>query len=95
MHRPSIRALPQGALDGVDIAEIPRAGVLGGVDVGQLQVEHNRHGKFAGVPASPETVPALRQEGFQFLACGADVVGLCDYFRELSKALKACAHEGN
>jgi 2-keto-3-deoxy-L-rhamnonate aldolase RhmA len=46
-----------------------------------------RHGKFAGVTATPATVPMMRDEGFQFLGIGADVIGLCDYFRNLASAL--------
>jgi 4-hydroxy-2-oxoheptanedioate aldolase len=47
-----------------------------------------RHGKFAGTMASPETFLARRDEGFQFLSVGADVVGLCLYFEGLAKAME-------
>jgi 4-hydroxy-2-oxoheptanedioate aldolase len=46
-----------------------------------------RHGKFAGVLALPADIPARREEGFQFISVGADVVGLCLYFEGLAKAI--------
>ena len=46
-----------------------------------------RHGKFAGTVASPETVRDRQKEGFQFLNVCADVIGLCEYFAGIAKAL--------
>ena len=46
-----------------------------------------RHGKFAGALCSPEDLPERLKEGFRFLSVGADVVGLCEYFEGLAKAI--------
>ncbi len=43
-----------------------------------------RHGKFAGTPCTPDSFEKIREEGFQFFAVGADVIGLCGYFQELA-----------
>lgn len=43
-----------------------------------------RHGKFAGtVCGKPENAPRLIDMGYRFLNIGADVVGLCSYFKDL------------
>ncbi len=47
-----------------------------------------RHGKWAGVLASPADIPARREEGFQFISVGADVIGLCLYFEDLARAVE-------
>jgi len=47
-----------------------------------------RHGKFAGTVCGPDTIGAMRDEGFQFLSIGADVVGLLAYFDGLARAFK-------
>ena len=46
-----------------------------------------RHGKFAGVPCGPEELQERLEEGFRFLCVGADVAGLCEYFRGLAKVI--------
>lgn len=43
-----------------------------------------KHGKYAGVVDSPDMIPQRREEGFQFISVGADVVGLCAYFEGLA-----------
>lgn len=47
-----------------------------------------RYGKFAGTVCSPETFQQVMAEGFQFLAVGADVLGLNEYFADLVGELK-------
>ena len=40
-----------------------------------------------GLPVTLETVPKYLEMGARFLACGADVLGLREYYRELRKRL--------
>jgi 4-hydroxy-2-oxoheptanedioate aldolase len=48
-----------------------------------------RHGKFAGCPATPETLPQWIELGYRFFAMGADVVGLSEYCRQMMAAFRA------
>ena len=51
-----------------------------------LEVAH-AHGKFAGTVASLATVKEYVDMGFDFLNLGADVLALCDYWQNISRAL--------
>ena len=42
-----------------------------------------KHGKFAGTVGSPANLKELYDMGYRFISCGADVVGLVNYFREI------------
>ncbi|MBM3734838.1 MAG: aldolase [Acidobacteria bacterium] len=42
-----------------------------------------KHGKHWGTPSSPENAPRLLEMGARFLACGADVLGMSAYFRDI------------
>ena len=53
-----------------------------------------RHGKFAGTVASSDTLATLRAEGYRFLSVGADVLGLGQYFRDLTARLDAFRNAG-
>jgi len=44
-----------------------------------------RHGKFAGTICFVEDPQELMGEGYQLLAPGMDLVGLCDYFSDLAR----------
>ena len=44
-----------------------------------------KHDKFAGTTCRVKAVPEIRDEGFQFIAIGADVIGLCVYFEDLAR----------
>ena len=46
-----------------------------------------KHGKFAATMGTLDMIPQLQEEGFQFFAVGADVIGLCDYYRGLAETL--------
>lgn len=46
------------------------------------------HGKWAGVPASVDTAEQAVDEGFLFLAIGADVVGIAQYFQDIRAGLE-------
>lgn len=48
-----------------------------------------KHGKIAGVPAVPENIDALKDEGFLFFAGGADVVAISQYFGEMRAKYEA------
>jgi 4-hydroxy-2-oxoheptanedioate aldolase len=45
-----------------------------------------KNGKFAGTTASVANIKELRDMGYQFIACGADVLGLAEYFASVVKA---------
>jgi 4-hydroxy-2-oxoheptanedioate aldolase len=45
-----------------------------------------KHGKFAGTVGSPANIRELYDMGYRFISCGADVVGLINYFTEMNKA---------
>jgi 4-hydroxy-2-oxoheptanedioate aldolase len=47
-----------------------------------------RRGKHWGLPMSLETAPKYVQMGARFLACGADVLGLKEYYGELRRRLE-------
>ena len=47
-----------------------------------------KHGRWAGVPASAENAQQAIEEGFQFLAIGADVIALSEYFQEIRNSLE-------
>ncbi len=47
-----------------------------------------RHGKWAGVPASVDNVRQTLDEGFRFVAIGADVVGLSLYYKDIRDRLE-------
>lgn len=49
-----------------------------------------KHNRFWGLPSSPEQAPKYIEMGAQFLAGGADVVGLWNHFHKLREDLK-CA----
>ncbi len=42
-----------------------------------------KHGKFAGIPVTPGNISELTGMGYQFLALGADVLGMWDYTQGL------------
>jgi 4-hydroxy-2-oxoheptanedioate aldolase len=42
-----------------------------------------RNGKFAGTVGSPSSIPELVSLGYRFISCGADVVGLSQYCRNV------------
>jgi 4-hydroxy-2-oxoheptanedioate aldolase len=44
-----------------------------------------RHGKYAGTVASCDSLAATVALGYQFVCVGADVVGLSDYYRRITK----------
>lgn len=48
-----------------------------------------KHGKHWGLPVTAETVAEHIKMGARFLACGADVLGLKDYYSELRNRLEA------
>jgi 4-hydroxy-2-oxoheptanedioate aldolase len=48
-----------------------------------------RHGKFAGTVTSAEGMPALKEEGYQFLSIGADVIALTGYYAAIAQAFAA------
>ena len=47
-----------------------------------------QHGKFAGTTCGVEDVPKMSDEGFRFLAVGADVIALANYFGALAKSVE-------
>lgn len=47
-----------------------------------------KHGKFAATTCAAQAVPELLEQGFHFLAVGADVIGLTEYFGKLNDAVK-------
>jgi 4-hydroxy-2-oxoheptanedioate aldolase len=47
-----------------------------------------KHKRWAGVPASPQTARALIDEGFLFLAMGADVIAIGQYFASIRADLE-------
>lgn len=52
-----------------------------------------RHGKFAGTVGSPATAKQRMAEGYQFLNLGADVVALCNYFKNIAEFVHSVAEE--
>jgi len=46
------------------------------------------HGKFAGTVGGPDNLQELVDMGYQFIATGADVVALGQYFKEISDAFE-------
>jgi 4-hydroxy-2-oxoheptanedioate aldolase len=56
----------------------------------QLEVAQaaRRHGKFAGTVGTPESIGELWKMGYQFISCGADVLGLGGYFSAIAKAFR-------
>jgi 4-hydroxy-2-oxoheptanedioate aldolase len=47
-----------------------------------------KHGRWAGVTASVQTATGLMDEGFSFLAIGADVLAISQYFKEIRSGLE-------
>jgi 4-hydroxy-2-oxoheptanedioate aldolase len=47
-----------------------------------------KHGKWAGTMASVDNIEEIMDEGYQFLAVGADVVALGNYFRDIRVGLE-------
>jgi len=52
-----------------------------------------KNGKNWGLPVTLETVPKYLKMGARFLACGADVLGLREYYGELRKHLEGLGVE--
>ncbi len=48
-----------------------------------------RNGKFAGTPATPDTLEPLIEMGYRFLSMGADVVGLGQYYEKILSIFKS------
>jgi len=46
-----------------------------------------KHGRWAGVPASVDSAQQMMDEGFQFLAIGADVIAVGQYFQDIREGL--------
>jgi 4-hydroxy-2-oxoheptanedioate aldolase len=44
------------------------------------------HGKYAGIPGTPEDMDELMELGYRFIVIGADVIGVGDYIRQLLAA---------
>lgn len=57
-----------------------------------------KHGKSAGTTCAVQAIPEMLDMGFRFLALGADVIGLCEYFAALAEAtareIKSSLHTG-
>jgi len=49
----------------------------------------NKHDKFAGTVGSAANFNELRDMGYRFISVGADVVGLVNYFREVTAVFKS------
>ena len=47
-----------------------------------------KHGKYAGTVGSPANLKELHDMGYRFISCGADVIGLQNYFKEMTGAFK-------
>lgn len=47
-----------------------------------------KHGKFAGTVSTPANMAQLIDMGYRFLSCGADVIGLENYYREIVSSFK-------
>ncbi len=48
-----------------------------------------KHKRQWGLPCSPDKAPELIAKGARFLACGADVVGIAQYFKQLRSGFQA------
>ena len=75
-------------------------GIPGGFDDPQVADARKRvgeaarkHGKFAGIPCSVETVPQMIDLGYQFLTMGADVAGLTAYYGNMRQDLEDLGHK--
>ena len=53
-----------------------------------------KHGKFAGIPASPDTMDEMIALGYRFLAIGADVIGVSRYCNQLMDGFRIHAKNG-
>jgi 4-hydroxy-2-oxoheptanedioate aldolase len=52
-----------------------------------------KHGKHWGLPVSPESAPGYIEMGARFLSCGADVLGLSAYLREIRTKFEGLGFE--
>jgi len=66
-----------GQFNAPEVAEARRA----------VAASARQHGKFAATTCGVEDIPMLWAEGFQFLAVGADVIGLGNYFGALARSV--------
>jgi len=48
-----------------------------------------KYNRFWGIPCSPATAPKIIEKGARFLAAGADVIAIADYFNEMRKGFQA------
>jgi 4-hydroxy-2-oxoheptanedioate aldolase len=76
-------------------------GLVGQIDAPPVQEARlavaaaaRRHGKFAGTTSSPDKIRQRRDEGYQFIACGADVHALSSYYRTLAQSFQAAGMTG-
>lgn len=46
------------------------------------------NGKFAGINTSIEGLPEMIDMGYRFICVGADVIGIADYFRQITDSFK-------
>jgi 4-hydroxy-2-oxoheptanedioate aldolase len=52
-----------------------------------------KYGKFAGTVGSPQNMAELWSMGYQFIACGADVLGLASYYKTILDSYKNVASD--
>lgn len=89
------------AVPGIDIVffgpgdyshSIGRLGEMGHPDVvkarRRVAAACRKHGRWAGVPASTQSVKELMDEGFLFFSIGADVIAISQYFKEIRSSLE-------
>ncbi|MCL2477982.1 MAG: aldolase/citrate lyase family protein [Treponema sp.] len=48
-----------------------------------------KYGKYAGTVGTPSNLKELHDLGYRFISAGADVVGLANYFKEISASFKS------
>jgi len=57
--------------------------------VDKLAALCKKYNRFWGIPCSPETAPQVIEKGARFLAAGADVIAISDYFNRMREGFRA------